>query len=103
MVFARDVPLPQAKFEASSQVLTAATLFTTPISKPAWRVKPSWALIATGDEIISPELEKFYATRAHSHTVTIQGSSHSVYMTHPKEVVALIEAAAKYTVADVVP
>jgi pimeloyl-ACP methyl ester carboxylesterase len=93
-LFAGDVPLDQAEFEANSQVFAAAQLFKTPIVNPAWRTKPSWTLIATGDQIISPDLERFYAARAHSRVVTIQGSSHSVYMTHPKEVTALIEAAA---------
>jgi pimeloyl-ACP methyl ester carboxylesterase len=96
-LFASDVPIEQAQFEANSQVLAAAQLFKTPISSPAWRVKPSWALIATGDKVISPDLERFYAERAHSHTVTIEGSSHSAYYTHPQEVAALIEAAAKGT------
>jgi pimeloyl-ACP methyl ester carboxylesterase len=57
-------------------------------------VKPSWALVATDDRIISPDLERMYAARAHSHTVEVQGASHSVYESRPKEVAALIEQAA---------
>jgi pimeloyl-ACP methyl ester carboxylesterase len=102
-LFASDVPLDQAEFEANSQTLAAAQLFKTPIVDPAWRIKPSWALIATGDKIISPDLERFYAVRAHSHTMTILGSSHSVYLTHPHEVAALIEDAAKGTGTTVMP
>jgi pimeloyl-ACP methyl ester carboxylesterase len=62
---------------------------------PAWRVKPSWALVADADKIINPDLERFYATRAHSHVVEVKGASHSVYESHPKEVAALIEEAAQ--------
>jgi pimeloyl-ACP methyl ester carboxylesterase len=40
-------------------------------------------------------LERFYATRAHSHLVEVKGASHSVYESHPKEVAALIEEAAQ--------
>jgi pimeloyl-ACP methyl ester carboxylesterase len=36
-----------------------------------------------------------YATRAHSHMVEVAGASHSVYMSHPKEVADLIESAAR--------
>jgi pimeloyl-ACP methyl ester carboxylesterase len=37
-----------------------------------------------------------YATRAHSHTIEIEGASHSVYESHAKEVAALIEDAARH-------
>ena len=35
------------------------------------------------------------AKRAHSHTVEIAGASHSVYVSHPKEVADVIEGAAR--------
>jgi pimeloyl-ACP methyl ester carboxylesterase len=35
-----------------------------------------------------------YAKRARSHTIEVEGASHSVYESHPKEVAALIEEAA---------
>jgi pimeloyl-ACP methyl ester carboxylesterase len=37
-----------------------------------------------------------YAERAHSHKVEVEGVSHSVYESRPKEVAALIEEAAKH-------
>jgi pimeloyl-ACP methyl ester carboxylesterase len=94
--FAADLPAGQANFEAHSQIPTAAQVFTTPVTDPAWKVKPSWALVATNDRMISPDLERMYAARAHSHTVEVQGASHSVYETRPKEVAALIEQAAEH-------
>jgi pimeloyl-ACP methyl ester carboxylesterase len=93
--FAADLPREQAEFEAHSQTFTAAKVFTTPVSNPAWKVKPSWALVAAADRIINPDLERMYAARAHSHKVEVQGASHSVYESHPKEVAALIEEAAE--------
>jgi pimeloyl-ACP methyl ester carboxylesterase len=93
--FAADLPREQADFEAHSQMLTAAQVFTTPVTAPAWKVKPSWALVATADKIINPDLERMYAARAHSHKVEVEGASHSVYQSHPKEVAALIEEAAR--------
>ena len=36
-----------------------------------------------------------YAARAHRHVLEVAGASHSVYRTHPKEVAALIEEAAR--------
>lgn len=94
--FAADLPLKQAEFEAHAQMPTAAQVFTSEIADPAWKVKPSWYMVAKSDRIINPDLERMYAARAHSHTVEIAGASHSVYESHPKEVAALIEQAAQH-------
>ncbi len=92
--FAADLPSDQADFEAHSQVLTGVANFKAPIKTAAWKTKPSWMLVATSDRIISPDLERWYATRAKSRMVEVQGASHSVYEPRPKEVAALIESAA---------
>jgi pimeloyl-ACP methyl ester carboxylesterase len=52
-------------------------------------------LVAGADLIINPDLERWYAKRAHSHMVEVRGASHSVYASHPKEVAAMIEDAAR--------
>jgi pimeloyl-ACP methyl ester carboxylesterase len=88
--FAADLPAAQAQFEAHAQMPTAAQVFTTPVTNPAWKSKPSWALVAGNDKIINPDLERFYAARAHSHVITVPGASHSVYESQPQPVAALI-------------
>ncbi|HEY4132229.1 MAG TPA: alpha/beta hydrolase [Gemmatimonadaceae bacterium] len=93
--FAADLPRRAADFQAQAQILTAASVFTGQITTPAWGSKPSSMMVAGADKIISPELERWYAKRAGSHTVEIPGASHSVYMSHPREVAALIEEAAR--------
>jgi pimeloyl-ACP methyl ester carboxylesterase len=95
--FAADLPEKQAEFEAHAQALTAAAVFTTPATQPAWKSKPSWYAVAKSDRIINPDLERMYAKRANSHTIEVEGASHSVYESHPKEVAALIEDAARHT------
>jgi pimeloyl-ACP methyl ester carboxylesterase len=92
--FAADLSVEQAAFMARSQVLNAADNFKAVITTPAWRSKPSWMLVAAKDRTIKPDLERWYAARAHSHTVEVAGASHSVYVSHPKEVADLIESAA---------
>ena len=42
----------------------------------------------------NPDLERMYAERAHSHKVEAEGASHALYISHAKEVAALIEEAA---------
>ena len=81
---------------ARSQVLNRADNFRAVISTPAWRSKPSWMAVATKDRAINPDLERWYATRANSHKVEIEGASHAVYVSRPKEVAALIEDAASH-------
>jgi pimeloyl-ACP methyl ester carboxylesterase len=53
-------------------------------------------LVAGSDRTISPDLERWYAKRAKSHTVEVAGASHAVYVSHPKEVADLIEEAASH-------
>jgi pimeloyl-ACP methyl ester carboxylesterase len=92
--FAADVPAEQAAFMARSQVFNLGDNFKAVISAAAWRSKPSWVLVAGKDRTINPDLERWYGTRAKSHTVEVAGASHSVYVSRPKEVAALIEEAA---------
>src|SRR3984957_1894542 len=94
-LFAPDLPLEQAQFESRSQVLAAAKVFNTPLTAAAWKTKPSWGIVAGSDQIINPDLEKWYYNRAHSQWIIVQGASHSVYESHPKEVAAVIEEAAQ--------
>src|SRR5882757_5395114 len=93
--FAADLSAEQAAFMARSQVVNAADNFKAVITTPAWRSKPSWMIVAGADKTINPDLERFYAKRAHSHTVEVPGASHSVYVSHPKEVADVIESAAR--------
>jgi pimeloyl-ACP methyl ester carboxylesterase len=94
--FAADLPAEQAAFMARSQVLNKADNFKGVITTAAWRTKPSWTLVAGSDRTINPDLERWYATRANSHKVEVAGASHCVYISHPKEVAALIEEAATH-------
>ena len=94
--FAADLSAEQAAFMARSQVMNKAENLRGVISTPAWRSKPSWMLVAGTDRTINPDLERWYATRAGSHKVEVPGASHSVYVSRPKEVAALIEEAASH-------
>jgi pimeloyl-ACP methyl ester carboxylesterase len=95
-LFAADLAADQAAFMARSQVLNFADNFSATITTAAWRSKPSWMLVAGKDRTINPDLERWYAERAKSHKVEVSGASHSVYVSRPKEVAALIEEAATH-------
>ena len=98
--FAADLSAEQAAFMARSQVLNKADNFKAVITTAAWRSKPSWMLVATKDRTINPDLERWYATRANSRRIEVSGASHSVYVSRPKEVAALIEEAASHAQYD---
>jgi pimeloyl-ACP methyl ester carboxylesterase len=92
--FAADVAREKAEFMADSQVPWGLEALNGAISEPAWKTKPSWYLIATDDKMIPPPAQHFMSKRAGSTVVEAKGS-HSVYVSKPEEVAALIETAAK--------
>ena len=94
--FAADLSAEQAAFMARSQVFNAADNFKAVITAPAWRSKPSWMVVPTKDRTINPDLERWYAARANSRKIEVQGASHSVYVSRPKEVAAVIKEAASH-------
>ena len=78
---------------AVSQVLISSDSFTSPVTNPAWKSKPSWYLVATADRSINPDQERMMAKRANAKTIEVH-SSHMAYISHPKETAKLIEQAA---------
>jgi len=94
-LFAPDLPRERAEFAARSQVLAAASVFSTPLTAAAWKSKPSWGIVAESDHIINPDLERWYYKRAKSHITEIEGASHSVYESHAREVANVIAHAAR--------
>jgi pimeloyl-ACP methyl ester carboxylesterase len=94
--FAADVPDSKAAFMAESQVLISADSFTSPVTTPAWKSKPTWYMVATADRSINPDQERMMAKRANAKTIEVN-SSHVAYISHPKETAKLIEEAATST------
>jgi len=92
--FAADVDSEKAAFMADSQVPWGLDALGGAVSKPAWKSKPSWYLVATRDKMIPPPAQQFMAKRAGA-TVSEIAGSHAVYVSQPKAVAALIEKAAR--------
>ncbi len=78
---------------ADSQVPWGVDALGGSITEPAWRNKPSWYLVSTEDRMIPPPAQRFMSERAGS-TVVEVAASHSVYVSQPDPVAALIEQAA---------
>ncbi|MCW3014168.1 MAG: Alpha/beta hydrolase [Solirubrobacterales bacterium] len=91
--FAADVGAEEAEFMADSQVPWGVEALSGTISEPAWRIKPSWYLVATEDRMIPPPAQRAMSERAGSTVVEVAGS-HAVYVSQPAAVAGLIEQAA---------
>ena len=96
--FAGDLPADLAAFMADSQVPWGVDALGGTITGPAWRAKPSWYLVTTDDKMIPPPAQRTMSARAGS-TVTEVAASHSVYISQPAAVAALIKQAASAVAA----
>jgi len=92
--FCADLSLKQASFMAHSQVFLSTKSAGASAKSPAWKTKPSYAVVAIDDKAINPELERFMTRRAKSETIELK-ASHVVYISQAKAVAALIEKAAR--------
>ena len=92
--FAADLAKPQANFMAHSQAMLAKAAGGAPVTAAAWHQKRSWALIASLDHNLNPDLERTMAKRAGSETIEV-AASHAVYVSKPEDVARFIERAAK--------
>ena len=92
--FAADVEPGLANFMANAQVPWGLQALNGEVTKPAWKVKPSWYLVATDDRMIPVPAQRMMANRAGAKT-TDQSGSHAVYVSQPRAVAAIIEEAAR--------
>jgi pimeloyl-ACP methyl ester carboxylesterase len=94
--FAADVPEAQAKVMAATQRPITQAALAEPQVAAAWQTLPSWSIYGDADLNIPPAALAFMAERAKAkRTVVIKGASHSLMVSHPAEVAALIEDAAR--------
>ena len=91
--FCADLSEEKSEFMYDSQVPITLKCFITPVTAAGWKTKPSWGIVSTGDKSINPVLLKKMYNRAGA-TITELNASHVVYMSQPKKVAEVIEAAA---------
>jgi len=92
--FAPDLPLAQRKIIAATQGATNSAVFGAKVGNAAWKDKPSWYVVAANDRMISPDLERQFASTIKATTITLP-SSHVAMLSHPVEVAKLIIDAAR--------
>jgi len=93
--FAWDLPASEAQALAATQTPIVVSAFDTKVSHVAWETKPSWYIVATKDQAIAPDEERFFAKRMKATTTELE-TSHVPMLSKPKDVAAVImDAAAK--------
>jgi pimeloyl-ACP methyl ester carboxylesterase len=94
--FAQDLPAAQTKLMAVTQGPIFAKAFEDKVTSAAWKNKPSWYIVAEKDRMIQPELERAMAMKINAKTTALP-TSHVPMQSQPKEVAAVIIAAAGKT------
>ena len=95
--FAADVDPVKAKVMYAVQQALAASALGDVMGLPAWKSLPTWYLVAADDQAIPPDAERLFARRMGATTVEVP-SSHVAMVSHPDDVVQLIETAAQAAV-----
>jgi pimeloyl-ACP methyl ester carboxylesterase len=92
-VFGGDLPPEEAAELAATQRPIAASAFSEPAGPPAWKTRPSWAVVATGDKAAGTDITLAQAKRAKA-TITELPGSHLIMVSQPDAVTDVIVKAA---------
>ena len=92
--FGADLSNADADFMTNSQVPIAASILGNKTQQAAWKTKPSYGIVAGRDMIVAPDAERSMYKRANAQVTEVQGASHAVYISHPREVADVIADAA---------
>jgi pimeloyl-ACP methyl ester carboxylesterase len=93
--FCADIPAADAAFYAISQRPLAGVALTEPAPTPAWRSRPVWAVLPTADRCIDPGVHRFSYERMDATVTEIEGASHVVMVSHPKQVAEVVMTAVR--------
>jgi pimeloyl-ACP methyl ester carboxylesterase len=91
--FAAGVDPVKARVLFAVQQGLSMTTFEDVMGSPAWKSRPTSYLVAKNDQAIPPDAERMFAKRMGADTVEV-AAGHLAMVSHPGEVVTLIEAAA---------
>ena len=94
--FAGDLPEDEQKLVWATHFPPNVDLFKEQKLTPdqvAWRSKPSWYLLATGDHTVHPDLQRWVSSRMGA-KVTEVASSHVPMLSQPDVVIGVIREAA---------
>ena len=91
--FCADIPADDAAFYAITQRPLAGVALTEAAQTPAWRSRPVWGVFGTADRCIDPGVHRFSYERMEAQITAVEGASHVVMISHPKEVARVVVTA----------
>ena len=91
--FAADLPPEQTAVMAATQRPIAESTFSETSGPPAWKSKPSWAVVPSGDTAVGSDVVRSMAERAGATITEIEGS-HVIMLSQPEAVTDVIMTAA---------
>lgn len=91
-VFAADLPEETTRVLAATQRPFVGSALATPSGPAAWKTLPSWYAVATADQAIHPDQERFYANRMGATTIEVD-ASHSIMVSQADAIAELIRSA----------
>ena len=92
--FPADIDPVKSKVLYAVQQPLSVTAFSDVMTVPAWTSVPSWYLVAQADQAFPPDAQRMFANRMGATTAEV-ASGHLAMVSHPADVVRLIEAAAE--------
>jgi pimeloyl-ACP methyl ester carboxylesterase len=93
--FCADIPADDAAFLAITQRPLAGVALGEAAQTPAWRGRPAWAVFGSEDKCIDPGVHRFSYERMDATVTEIEGASHVVFISHPKEVADVVMTAVR--------
>jgi pimeloyl-ACP methyl ester carboxylesterase len=93
--FCADLPGAEAAFMAISQRPISGVAFGEKAPTPAWRTRPSWAVLPTADGAIHPDVHRFSYDRMGATVTVVEGASHVVMLSRPAVVADVVRQAVR--------
>jgi pimeloyl-ACP methyl ester carboxylesterase len=87
--FAADLPEEETAVMAATQRPVADSAFSEQSASPAWKDRPSWAVVATGDKAAGADVIRSMAKRAGATITEVEGS-HVIMVSQPEAVTEVI-------------
>jgi pimeloyl-ACP methyl ester carboxylesterase len=99
---AHESSAEDALLMAATQKPVAIKCVQEQMTRPAWKEKPSWFLLAERDRMIAPETQRFMAHRTGGHILAME-VDHTPLASAPDGVVAIITEAVDAALHEAVP
>jgi pimeloyl-ACP methyl ester carboxylesterase len=94
-VFAADLSAAQAAIAGAIQRPVAELAFSEPNGRPAWKMLPSWAVVATRDKAAGTDIVRAMAERAGATITEVEGA-HVIMLSQPQVVADVILRAVEH-------